>query len=100
MLVQTVRANQVKKAALCASCAAALEPEHALDALELAIEALRARAHTGRCANCKTTLAHFKETGRFGCPSCYDHFRAQVETLLPRVHAGATRHRGKTPGRV
>ncbi len=101
VLVQTVVSNQVKKVALCANCAASLETEHPLDALMEALSGLspRARSHATRCPNCRTSLANFKETGRFGCPSCYDHFAAQVQDLLPRVHAGAYRHRGKTPGR-
>ena len=101
MLAQTVVANQVKKAALCASCAAELQPASGLDALMEALAGLtsRARAHPGRCPGCRTSLAEFKETGRFGCPECYGHFAAQVRDLLPRVHAGAYQHRGKTPGR-
>lgn len=101
MLAQTVVANQVKKAALCASCAAELQAPAGLDALMEALTGLtaRARAHPGRCPACRTSLAEFKETGRFGCPECYGHFAAQVRDLLPRVHAGAYHHRGKTPGR-
>jgi protein arginine kinase activator len=101
VLVQTVANNQVKKAALCGRCAASLETEHPLDALMAALEHLgaRVRSHPSRCATCRTSLANFKETGRFGCPNCYEHFRAQVQDLLPRVHAGAYHHRGKTPGR-
>ena len=101
ILVQTVLGNQIEKIALCANCAANLEPKHPLDALMKALEGLgaRARAHVPRCGICRTSLANFKETGRFGCPNCYEHFRAQVQDLLPRIHAGAYQHRGKTPGR-
>ncbi len=101
MLVQTVVHNQVKQAALCATCATAFQPADAADALLAALSELtaRARAHPGRCPGCRTSFAQFKESGRFGCPQCYDHFAAQVRDLLPRVHAGAYRHRGKTPGR-
>jgi protein arginine kinase activator len=100
-LVQTVVHNQVKKAALCASCAAELHPAAALDALMQALAGLSARARSphGRCPGCRTSFADFRESGRFGCPQCYDHFAAQVRDLLPRVHAGAYHHRGKTPGR-
>jgi protein arginine kinase activator len=59
----------------------------------------RVRSHPSRCETCRTSLANFKASGRFGCPNCYEHFRTQVQDLLPRVHAGAYRHRGKTPGR-
>lgn len=99
MLVQTVINNHVSKVALCADCAARLETEHPLDALMKALESLSSRAHATRCPTCRSTFAHFKESGRFGCPNCYEHFHSQVRDLLPRVHAGAYQHRGKTPGR-
>lgn len=101
VLVQTVVHNQVHKTALCATCAAEAHPSETLDALMTALAGLsaRARAQHGRCPVCRTTFAAFRESGRFGCPSCYEHFAAQVRDLLPRVHAGAYHHRGKTPGR-
>jgi protein arginine kinase activator len=100
-LVSTVVLNQVKKTALCASCAAALEPAEALDALTTALAGLsvRARASHGRCPGCRTSFADFRASGRFGCPACYGHFASQVKDVLPRLHAGAYHHRGKTPGR-
>ena len=73
--------------------------EAALDAMKEALTAIRARAHPTRCPTCRISFTTFKDTGRFGCPNCYEHFRAQLKDLLPRVHAGAYRHRGKTPGR-
>jgi len=101
VLVQTVVHNHVKKTALCATCAAELRPADALDALMETLAGLsaRARAQHGRCPACRTSFADFREAGRFGCPGCYEHFAAQVRDLLPRVHAGAYHHRGKTPGR-
>ena len=101
ILIQTLIQNQVKKLALCPNCASNLRPEHPLDALMQALEhlAARARAQPARCGTCRTSLSNFKETGRLGCPNCYEHFRTQVKDLLPRVHAGAYQHRGKTPGR-
>ncbi len=101
MLVQTVANNQVRKAVLCSPCAAALEPQVMLDSLAEAIRALgsRVRHQPPRCPSCRASFAHFKETGRFGCPNCYEHFLPLVRDLLPRIHAGAYQHRGKTPGR-
>jgi protein arginine kinase activator len=101
VLVQTVLNNQVKKTALCSSCAAEWEPAAgAFDALMQALSGLssRTRLH-GRCPTCRTSFSEFRESGRFGCPQCYEHFAPQVRDLLPRVHAGAYQHRGKTPGR-
>jgi protein arginine kinase activator len=101
VLVQTVLQNHVKKTALCASCAAALPPAAELDALMAALAGLAARPRSlhGRCPGCRTSILNFRASGRFGCPQCYEHFSAQVRDLLPRIHAGAYHHRGKTPGR-
>ena len=99
VLVQTVVDNHLTKAALCSSCAAELEPADGLDAVLKALGAARARAHPARCGTCRTSFASFREGGRFGCPECYETFLPQVKDLLPRLHAGAYHHRGKTPGR-
>ena len=99
MLVQTVTNNHVEKVALCSTCAAHVQPAAALDAMLTALAALRTRAHPSRCPVCRISFSTFRATGRFGCPNCYEHFLAQVKDLLPRVHAGAYQHRGKTPGR-
>ena len=101
VLIQTVLNNQVQKTALCSNCASQLEPADGLDALASALAGLtsRARVHSGRCPGCRTSFSEFKQSGRFGCPQCYEHFAGQVKDLLPRVHAGAYQHRGKTPGR-
>ena len=98
-LVQSLVGNHLKAAALCAPCVSRQEPAAALDAVLAALASLRPRAHPGRCPTCRISFATFKATGRFGCPNCYEHFLAQVKDLLPRVHAGAYQHRGKTPGR-
>lgn len=101
MVAQTITDNHVSKLALCSSCAAELHDEHALDALHKILEGFtpRARPHSPRCPACRTSFAEFRQKGLFGCPECYDNFTAAVRDLLPRVHAGAYQHRGKTPGR-
>ena len=98
-LIQSVVGNHFTKAALCSTCASSLEPAAALNAVMEALAALRARAHPARCPTCRISFAAFRNTGRFGCPNCYEHFLVQVKDLLPRLHAGAYQHRGKTPGR-
>ena len=99
VIVQTVAHNHVKKAALCSTCAAHIEPAASLEAIMEALASLRTRAHSTRCPTCRISFAAFRATGRFGCPNCYEHFLPQVKDLLPRLHAGAYQHRGKTPGR-
>src|SRR5690349_3347768 len=101
VLVQTVVHNQVSKLAVCSSCAADLQPATALHALLEALEGFtqRARPHSSRCPGCRTSFTELKSTGIFDSPDCYETLAAAIHDLLPRVHAGAYRHRGKTPGR-
>ena len=46
------------------------------------------------CSFCGLMLAAFRETGRLGCPHCYETFEAHLRRLLRRVHGG-TKHVGK-----
>ena len=46
------------------------------------------------CPFCGLTFSDFRETGRLGCPQCYETFAPQLERLLRRVHGG-TQHVGK-----
>ena len=96
--------NQVAQAALCADCAAKahvpLNPANPLGALLQLLakpSAPRARSAAGRCPGCQTSWADFRASGRFGCARCYDQFASALGPLLPRIHAGAYAHRGKSP---
>ncbi len=51
-----------------------------------------------QCPRCGMPYSAFKETGRLGCPECYDAFQYQLKPLLRRIH-GSTRHVGKVPTR-
>ncbi|HIA73646.1 MAG TPA: hypothetical protein EYO20_07025 [Gemmatimonadetes bacterium] len=46
------------------------------------------------CSFCGLTLTVFRETGRLGCPHCYETFESHLRRLLRRVHGG-TKHVGK-----
>jgi protein arginine kinase activator len=46
------------------------------------------------CQFCGLTFADFRDTGRLGCPQCYETFSSQLQRLLRRVHGG-TQHVGK-----
>lgn len=48
------------------------------------------------CSFCGYAYSNFKQAGRFGCPDCYDSFRAQVLPLLRQIH-GSVHHKGKSP---
>ena len=52
-----------------------------------------------RCESCGFTQQDFKKTGRFGCPSCYQHFSGMLEPLLDTMHKGVV-HTGKVPQRA
>jgi len=51
-----------------------------------------------QCSGCGMMFSLFKETGRLGCPECYNAFATQLRPMLRRIH-GATRHLGKSPVR-
>src|SRR4029079_9928011 len=38
------------------------------------------------CTFCKTTMADFRATGRWGCARCYTNFEAGIRELLRRGH--------------
>lgn len=50
------------------------------------------------CMSCGFTPADFKKLGRFGCPSCYTHFKPIINPMLQNMHKD-TQHRGKVPAR-
>lgn len=58
--------------------------------------ARRAQEDSITCPVCSQTYRGFKESGRLGCPHCYEIFAEQLEPLLRRIQAGP-RHSGKTP---
>src|SRR5947207_2961065 len=51
------------------------------------------------CEQCGFTQADFKKHGRFGCPACYDTFKALLDPLLDNMHKGVS-HTGKVPQRA
>jgi len=56
-------------------------------------------AGDARCEACGFTQQDFKKTGRFGCPSCYQHFGGLIEPMLDSMHKGIA-HTGKVPRRA
>jgi len=49
---------------------------------------------TGECDFCGATLKDFRETGRLGCPHCYETFESHLRDLLRRLH-GSSHHVGE-----
>lgn len=46
------------------------------------------------CSFCGLTFDGFRQTGRLGCPHCYETFSDHLPRLLRRIH-GNTKHVGK-----
>jgi protein arginine kinase activator len=46
------------------------------------------------CPFCGLTFQDFRETGRLGCPQCYETFATHLRKLLRRIHGGV-QHVGK-----
>ena len=59
-----------------------------------AAAAMPADGDTRRCDFCGGSLQDFRETGRLGCPQCYESFDGHLRALLRRLH-GATQHVGE-----
>jgi len=49
-----------------------------------------------RCADCGFTLEDLKRIRRFGCGTCYQTFREEVNQMIRGMHKG-TSHCGKVP---
>lgn len=50
------------------------------------------------CPRCGLDHKQFMETGKFGCPKCYEVFTDEIDILLKNIH-GHSRHIGKVPSR-
>ncbi len=48
---------------------------------------LRQKTAHMQCSECGQTLADFKRTGLFGCPHCYEDFRAFIEPMLDEIQS-------------
>lgn len=51
-----------------------------------------------RCSECGSSYASIAESGRVGCPACYETFRDELSRMIQSVH-GTTTHTGKAPAR-
>lgn len=50
-----------------------------------------------KCPQCQWTLKALRQTGRVGCPECYNVFREVIQNALENMHRGKL-HVGKRPG--
>jgi protein arginine kinase activator len=95
--------NQMSTHRLCEKCAAekGLEsaPEPANFPLtdflaQMGKDAVETDPSGTKCSFCGLTFKDFRETGRLGCPHCYETYAPHLQRLLRRVHGG-TQHVGK-----
>lgn len=55
------------------------------------------RKETEHCRLCGASLEDIANSGKMGCPECYNFFAAQIEPGIRRIH-GPVVHTGKVPG--
>ncbi|MFZ5494009.1 MAG: UvrB/UvrC motif-containing protein [Verrucomicrobiota bacterium] len=95
--------SKIHKVDLCEACAQAkgVTDPSGFSLADLLLKASLNPEPTGdfRCQACGFTQQDFKKTGRFGCPSCYEHFSRLLEPMLETMHKGSS-HTGKVPQRA
>ena len=47
-----------------------------------------------KCKGCNNTFEDILDTGKFGCPECYETFENEIDELINRMH-GRNRHVGR-----
>ncbi len=52
---------------------------------------------SAQCPVCGYQFSLFKQTGRLGCPKCYESFSAMLEPVLATVHGNARHVEDTTP---
>lgn len=104
--LQQVKGNTVKSLHLYQQCAAEQGIETGTGSVKFPLSdflasmgkgpTLRGAAEAAdrKCDSCGATLKDFQETGRLGCPKCYDAFETQLRDLLRRLH-GSSLHVGE-----
>ena len=96
--------NQMSTHRLCEKCAAEKGLESAPEPVNFPLTDFLAQMGSDSstsvsstqesCPFCGLTFADFRETGRLGCPQCYETYQVHLQKLLRRVHGG-TQHVGK-----
>lgn len=102
VFIKTIVNNKVSPTALCLACSTSAASSTALAPLLKLLSGRtpkRRRKSPPKQCSCGLRYSDFKKTGRFGCPRCYETFAAQVTRLLPKIHRGKSKHKGKIPRR-
>ncbi|MCA9413936.1 MAG: UvrB/UvrC motif-containing protein [Candidatus Omnitrophica bacterium] len=108
--VTQIQDGQVMDVSLCPECAQKYGFMAPVAEMSVPLNEIIAGVHTGEeaapisppstnesktCANCGQTFRGFRDSGRLGCPECYDTFQEELEPLLRKVQMGMVHH-GKT----
>lgn len=96
--------NEMSTHHLCEKCAAEKGLESAPDTANTPLidviaqmtqdTSRETQASDSECSFCGLTFDGFRQTGRLGCPHCYETFSDHLPRLLRRIH-GSTKHVGK-----
>jgi protein arginine kinase activator len=98
--------NSVTTVHLCEECAAEKGVQTGASVTKLPLSGFLASVGQGAaaalppgvddrsCGFCGAKLQDFRETGRLGCPHCYDTFEQHLRDLLRRIH-GSSQHVGE-----
>ncbi len=100
--VTRMEKNALIQLHLCEKCAAAQGvqttlsvPQHPLGDILQAVQQSSSAGggDAAACAFCGANARDFRETGRLGCPHCYDAMERSLRELLRRLH-GSSKHVG------
>lgn len=61
-----------------------------------AVQGFTNSAPLSACHNCGVNFLDIRNTGKLGCPDCYQAFAEELESSLKRIH-GNSLHTGKIP---
>ena len=95
--------GEIRKVDLCESCQLkdsmaadfAIEPFAKLaDGVAAAVQQQGGEVHA--CPSCGCDDSQLQQTGRFGCPDCYEAFEPILPDLLGKIQPGLS-HEGKIP---
>lgn len=106
--VTEVARGRIEERMLCGTCASKLGVDATQSQGDFSVSKLvagmgegaqkaGAAAESPPCSACGLTYAEFRESGKLGCPDCYEAFQNDLSALIRRLH-GALRHTGRGPG--
>jgi len=99
--------NQIKKLDFCEGCPhqQGVTDPAGFSLAELLAQSEQSFAQADRlnspevCSTCGFSPGDFKNTGRLGCPDCYQSLATLIEPMLEKMHRGI-KHNGKLPAEM